>query len=877
MAGPIRISILANASQARREISSVANETSSMGSKLGRIGKVLGTVAVAGLAVAGAGAAVVKFGADSVKAASDAQQSLGATQTVFGKFADTVIKTSDNAATKYGLSANVYRENANLIGSLFKNQGVSLDELGGKTEKMIGIGADLAATFGGTTTDAVNALGAAYKGEYDQLERYGISLKQSDVNARLAAKGQDNLTGSALKAAEQQAKTDLIMQQSAQTNGAFARESNTLAHQQQVLGAQFDNLKAKVGTALLPVLTTLLTFLNANLVPAFTAVGNFLRPLVEQFQAFFAGLGQGNGKVSQLATFFTTQVVPAVQGVISAFQGYLAVVIPIIRQVAQAVMSGWSQIQPQVKSIWTSVKNIIVNALSIVKSVVQVATRVISAVWQRFGGTILRFITSTMKNVATVLKGAFQIIEGLFQVVSSALRGDWSGLWNGIKKIVSGAISVVKGIVSQGFNVVRTVTSAAWNAMKAVVARAWDGIENAVSSGIQTLLITIRLLPGKITGALGSLGSLLYNAGKDIIQGLLNGIDSMIGSVKSKLGGLTDLIPKVKGPPKRDKVLLYKNGRLIMKGLVRGLDDGSEEVKGTLGKLTDLIGTYLDKRFDGKVLARHTRSVMKSLKDEYNALKRNAKAQDAVTEKLKTARETYKSLADAAVAYGSVMGLGANEDGSVSIASTIDQLRNKVANAKRFGALIAQLTADGLNNTTLQQIISAGVEGGLATAEALASGGQSALAEINSLTAEMKAAGNEIGDAAVGGIIDGLEKQSDRLGNKANRMANALVKAVKRALGINSPSKVFAGLGGEVVKGLSIGLDETYVKRSGAVLAASLQKGFGNPALSADARTASQNKMTVTLTAEQVSALQRGREIQMDLDAYKASGGRVRA
>ena len=45
------------------------------------------------------------------------------------------------------------------------------------------------------------------------------------------------------------------------------------------------------------------------------------------------------------------------------------------------------------------------------------------------------------------------------------------------------------------------------------------------------LLSFVSGIPGKILSALGDLGSLLFNAGKRIIQGLINGIGSMIGSV----------------------------------------------------------------------------------------------------------------------------------------------------------------------------------------------------------------------------------------------------------------------------------------------------------------------------------------------------------
>lgn len=56
-------------------------------------------------------------------------------------------------------------------------------------------------------------------------------------------------------------------------------------------------------------------------------------------------------------------------------------------------------------------------------------------------------------------------------------------------------------------------------------------------------------LPGRIRGAVGDLGSMLYNTGRDIIQGLLNGIRNKWGEVTSWLGNAARNLPGwIKGP-----------------------------------------------------------------------------------------------------------------------------------------------------------------------------------------------------------------------------------------------------------------------------------------------------------------------------------------
>lgn len=212
-----------------------------------------------------AGAAVLKLGFDSVKAAGESQESIGATQTVFGKYADSIIKKSQNERDNVRLTANEYRNSANLIGATLKNQGVSSDKLAGKTKLMIQTGADLAATFGGSTKEAVEALGSAFKGEFDPIERYGVGLSAAKVSAeafRVAGvKTQaefGKLSTSAQQAAKGQATMNLVMKQAGPALGAAGRESGNLSAKIEAMKERWGNLSATLGEKLIPVVTKVL-------------------------------------------------------------------------------------------------------------------------------------------------------------------------------------------------------------------------------------------------------------------------------------------------------------------------------------------------------------------------------------------------------------------------------------------------------------------------------------------------------------------------------------------------------------------------------------------------------------------------------------------
>ena len=221
----------------------------------GGVDKLEGKVKGAATAMSVASAGVIAFGKEALDAASALQQSTGAVESVFKSQADSIKSLAADAAGAVGLSANQYQEFASVMGSQLKNLGVEQSNLVPTTDKLITMGADLASMYGGTTADAVEALSAVFRGETDPIEKYGISIKQSDVNARLAADGLDGLEGEARKQAETQARLAILTEQSADAQGNFAREVDTAAGSAQIAAAEWENAKASLGEALLPIAT----------------------------------------------------------------------------------------------------------------------------------------------------------------------------------------------------------------------------------------------------------------------------------------------------------------------------------------------------------------------------------------------------------------------------------------------------------------------------------------------------------------------------------------------------------------------------------------------------------------------------------------------
>jgi hypothetical protein len=104
--------------------------------------------------------------------------------------------------------------------------------------------------------------------------------------------------------------------------------------------------------------------------------------------------------------------------------------------------------------------------------------------------------------------------------------------------------------------------------------RASNAFQAMRDTAVQKALALVswaRGLPGRLMSAIGNLNRLLVGAGRALIQGLINGITGMVGSLRSKLSSITNMLPDWKGPMRVDLRLLAPSGAALMSGFMDGI------------------------------------------------------------------------------------------------------------------------------------------------------------------------------------------------------------------------------------------------------------------------------------------------------------------
>jgi hypothetical protein len=282
--------------QATRQLGAFGKQTNSFGSILGKVGTALAAFGVATKAV--------QFGRETITAARDLERNLYALDTIFGELAPGMREFAKNAED-IGLSQSKAAKASSFIGSVLKQSGFEMSAVAKETENLVTLGTDLAALYGYDVQEALLGMTALFRGEYDPIEKFGVAMKQSEINAELAARGQNNLEGAARRNAEQTIRLELLYQRAGDAMGAFTGQSGSLYVEQKRLGATFENMQAQLGTALLPAIVGVNEELRNMLVEATPGLIDIFGVLADGLEALLGIFRDAMDPTTQLGESFT--------------------------------------------------------------------------------------------------------------------------------------------------------------------------------------------------------------------------------------------------------------------------------------------------------------------------------------------------------------------------------------------------------------------------------------------------------------------------------------------------------------------------------------------------------------------------------------------
>ena len=275
----------------------ITGDTKALDKDLSRAQK---QVRAAGQAMQRVGTQMTKFvtlpilgiGTAFVKAASDAEETAAKFGTAFRDVKDEATASAEALAEGYGLSRTESQRLLAATGDLLKGFGATGAQALGLSDQVQKLAVDLASynNLQGGASRASEILTKAMLGEREALTSLGIKISETEVQQRLVARGQQNLTGRVLLLAKAQATLDLALEQSGDALGDFARTQDSAANQMRILKARVSDLATIIGADLLPVATELIGWAR-SVVERFAALDEEQRRTIIRIAAIAAAIG----------------------------------------------------------------------------------------------------------------------------------------------------------------------------------------------------------------------------------------------------------------------------------------------------------------------------------------------------------------------------------------------------------------------------------------------------------------------------------------------------------------------------------------------------------------------------------------------------------
>lgn len=323
--------------------------------------------------------------------------------------------------------------------------------------------------------------------------------------------------------------------------------------------------------------------------------------VIEAVVGFFKGAWEAVVSVWNAAGEFFSGIVGGIKG---AFDGIGEFIGGLFKSAWEAVRSAWNGAKEFFSGIWEGIKSVFSTVAEVIGGVFGTAWEMVQNAWNG----AKEFFSGIWDGIKSVFSAAAEVIGGAFQAAWEAVSGAWdaaaeffSGIAAGIQSVFETVTTAIGSAFSSAWEMVQSAWSAAsdffsgvWESIKSGVGAAGEkiigalkGAWDAVKSAWDAAASFFSGIASKIIGAFTGIGGKFLDIGRNIVNGIKNGIagawDSFMGWLGGKIGGIASGAKKVLGIKSPSRVFAGIGENMVL-GLAEGWDDEYDGIKRKIEK-----------------------------------------------------------------------------------------------------------------------------------------------------------------------------------------------------------------------------------------------------------------------------------------------------
>lgn len=338
--------------------------------------------------------------------------------------------------------------------------------------------------------------------------------------------------------------------------------------------AQFEGLKiifADVYNAMLPVIEMIGMLTGDIVLNAIEFTSSVVIPVITDVVTAF----------TQIANTIITAVTPAITQICDAFNTLQSIIneaisdyiIPTLQMFIDMIEQLWVENQDKITAVGELFKTVFNDIAMVVQWFVGVVEQYIYPLFIN----LVNWTQENMSQIKAVFQSVFDIIGGIVNTFTAMFKGDWSGMWEGIKQIMSGAVGVIKNL----FILLNDFFQSIWNRIISMMSSAVNRVKDTLVNTFTTIKNKVtEIFKGMWDGIKSVLNSIIGGV-EGMVNGVIRGINKLIDGLNTVVEGTGDLLGLDWSVKTLDTVSLprLEKGGILEKGQVGLLEgNGAEAV-----------------------------------------------------------------------------------------------------------------------------------------------------------------------------------------------------------------------------------------------------------------------------------------------------------
>lgn len=472
--------IATNADEAKNDIDGVTDKAEKSEGKMSAAFKKIGTAVAAAFAVD----KIIDFGKNMVETTAKVQALDSQFEQTFKGNQAEALELITNQAKEQGINVDRLKGTWSSFYGTFRGNGADANESLELTNKYMQLAADGAAYYDLSLEDVSSRLKSLVMGNFEAGDAIGVNINATKMDTKAKEE-----YGKAWKDLNDTEKEFLLIDtvgkiyENSGAMGQGAREANNWSNVTENLKSTWERFLSVLGSPVLSIAT--------NVVQTLGQIIEQLTAKVQSFSVaeFIQKLSDSGGAAGALGTTFNLLK----DIFITVKDRFIEIVTAIVQKAQEWYLNN--------QDIITKIIDTFNTCMTYIKDIINGAVDVIMFLWNNFGQYIFDTIAFYIQLVLDRVRNVLGFIKGVFDVITSLIKGDWNGVWEGVKTILSNALEFV-------------------------------------------VRLLIEQLLGNFIKKIGEWGSSLLESIKNTFSNVTNSVGNLVSSISSKASGILDAITK---------------------------------------------------------------------------------------------------------------------------------------------------------------------------------------------------------------------------------------------------------------------------------------------------------------------------------------------